>query len=110
MEPTFFETLWKEIRLMGRLMRDPDVPFLLKLLPLVPVLYFILPIDLLPDMIPALGQVDDLTAFFLGIKAFVRLAPPHVVQRHLELMEGNVVEGEWKPADPNDEPDAKDPW
>jgi uncharacterized membrane protein YkvA (DUF1232 family) len=77
---------WREIlhqaRLVFHLMRDPEVPVYLKALPFLGVLYLILPIDLLPDVVLGLGQLDDLTVLLIGSKIFIELAPPHIVAKH----------------------------
>jgi uncharacterized membrane protein YkvA (DUF1232 family) len=46
-------------RLLWRLMRDPRVPARSKALLFMIAGYLASPIDVLPDMIPGLGQVDD---------------------------------------------------
>jgi uncharacterized membrane protein YkvA (DUF1232 family) len=82
----FWRELWHQVRLVWYLVRDPDVPFYLKALPLAAVLYVLIPTDLIPDVLPGLGQLDDITALVLGGKIFIELAPPHVVSRYLEAM------------------------
>ncbi len=39
--------------------------------------------DLLPDVAPILGQIDDVAFLLAGSKIFLELAPAHVVARHL---------------------------
>ncbi len=41
--------------------------------------YAVSPIDLIPDMIPILGYLDDLVLVPLGIYLAVRLIPPEVL-------------------------------
>ena len=43
-----------------RFLKDKDVSTGKKLLFLVPILYFILPFDLVGDFFPVLGQLDDI--------------------------------------------------
>lgn len=86
-DPGFWQEVWQQLRLVFYLLRDPDVPIYLKLLPLAAVLYVLVPIDFLPDFYPMLGQVDDLTALVVGAKVFIEMAPPHVVARHLQAMQ-----------------------
>src|SRR5690349_10090916 len=47
--------LYRRVRLAFRLCREPRVPLLLKLLPLVAAGYVVSPLDLIPDVIPVLG-------------------------------------------------------
>jgi hypothetical protein len=45
--------------------------------------YALSPIDLIPDFIPLLGQLDDLLLVPLGIALAVRLTPAHLWQARL---------------------------
>ena len=83
-DPGFFREVWQQTRLVYALLRDPDVPFYLKLLPFTAVLYLLFPFDLLPDLVPVVGQLDDLTVLLVGAKLFIEMAPPHVVARHMD--------------------------
>ena len=79
----FLKELILQARLVWRLLRDPEVPFYLKLLPLAAAVYFISPIDFLPGaLFPGIGALDDLTAVLVGAKMFVEFVPPHIVARH----------------------------
>jgi uncharacterized membrane protein YkvA (DUF1232 family) len=70
-------------RLIIRLMQDERVPTWLKVgVPLVVALYFISPVDIIPDFIVGLGQLDDIGIILLGMALFIRLAPQFVVDEH----------------------------
>lgn len=58
--------------LVGRLARDPRVPRWRKLLLLVLVGYLALPFDLVPDVIPVVGQLDDVLLVALAVRGLVR--------------------------------------
>ena len=77
---------WREIvhqaRLVYCLLRDPDVPIYLKLVPFISLIYLMLPFDFVPDVLVGLGQLDDLTVMLIGSKIFIELAPPHLVSKH----------------------------
>ncbi len=78
-------------RLALRLMNDPRVPTWVRYgIPILVVLYIILPIDVIPDFIPGVGQVDDLTVVLLGMSMMSRLAPAHVVEEHQRALGYNV--------------------
>lgn len=83
-DPGFFREAWQQARLVYYLLRDRDVPFYLKLVPFTAVIYLLWPVDFLPDLVPFLGQLDDLTALLVGSKVFIELAPPHIVARYME--------------------------
>jgi uncharacterized membrane protein YkvA (DUF1232 family) len=82
----FFRELWRQARLVWHLLRSPEVPLYLKLLPAVAVIYILVPTDLIPDVFPVVGQLDDLTALLLGAKVFIELAPQDVVGRYIQAM------------------------
>ena len=88
-DPGFLREAWHQVRMVFKLLRDPKVPIYLKVLPFAAVLYLIWPIDLIADIIPGLGQLDDLTILLVGAKVFIELAPPDVVHRHLNILREN---------------------
>jgi uncharacterized membrane protein YkvA (DUF1232 family) len=59
--------------------RDPRTPWYAKALAALVAAYALSPIDLIPDFIPVLGQLDDLLLVPLGIALAVRLIPPEVL-------------------------------
>lgn len=73
---------WLNLRLTWNLVQDRRVPLWTKLIPLVSVIYVFSPLDFLPDVIPVLGQLDDVVIFTLAMRTFQRLAPPDVVEEH----------------------------
>ncbi len=83
-DPGFFREVWQQARLVYALLRDPEVPFYLKLLPFTAVLYLLFPLDIIPDIAPVVGQLDDLTVLLVGAKMFIELAPPHIVAQHMD--------------------------
>lgn len=70
-------------RLVFRLVLDRRVPIRTKLIPLVALVYLVSPFDIVHDMIPALGRIDDLIAIVLGILLFLVAAPYDVVVEHI---------------------------
>src|SRR5882762_8540923 len=71
------------IRLVWALLRDGRVPAQQKLILVGIGAYVVLPIDLIPDFVPVLGQLDDLAVVLLGLDLFIRSAPPDIVEEHL---------------------------
>lgn len=94
----FLGELWRQLKLVYYLMRDRDVPIYLKALPLVGLIYVLFPLDIVTDLIPVLGQIDDLMIMTIGAKVFIEMAPADVVAKYTALMRGEalptIVEGE----------------
>ncbi len=68
---------------LWKLVRHPDTPRAPKWVALLVLAYALSPIDLIPDFIPVLGQLDDLLLVPLGIALAVRLTPAHLWQARL---------------------------
>jgi len=77
-----------QVRLTYRLLRDPRVPFWAKAIPLLPLIYLLSPIDILPDFIPVLGQLDDLTLLVAGMRLFEAMTPEYITHEHRQAIEG----------------------
>ena len=67
--------LKRNVAVLSLAARDPAVPLAAKLLAGAVAAYALSPIDLIPDFIPVLGQLDDLIIVPLGIALVVRLTP-----------------------------------
>lgn len=74
-------------QLVWRLLQDDRVPTPLKVvIPLGVALYFVMPLDFIPDFIPVLGQLDDLGVVLLGMSLLINLAPRDVVNEHRQTL------------------------
>jgi uncharacterized membrane protein YkvA (DUF1232 family) len=67
-------------RLYWRLFRDRRVPILPKALLVMTLLYVVSPLDVIPEFIPVIGEIDDVVVVLSGLWLFVRLCPPEVVR------------------------------
>jgi len=79
--------IWKlpmYARVIWGLVRDPRTPLPLKALLGAALAYLVMPIDLVPDAIPILGQADDLTVLLLVLDLFIANAPAEVRREHME--------------------------
>ena len=104
--------LVRTLRLVWRLFNDPRVPFLTKLIIPFTILYVLSPIDLIPDPILGLGQLDDIGAVIVGLKMFIEFCPHGVVEEHrrdIAAKDGakpasdeNIIEGTYREV-PNDD-------
>jgi uncharacterized membrane protein YkvA (DUF1232 family) len=73
-------------KLFSGLIKDPRVSAGAKLVVAGILTYVIVPTDVLPDFLIGIGQLDDLVVIFAGLKLFLRLCPPEVVQEHLQAI------------------------
>ena len=77
--------------LCARLMVDPRVPAKERLLVAGAIVYAFLPLDFIPDMLPFVGQVDDLYLIGLTLLRLMSVSDPRVVREHWRGG-GDVVE------------------
>jgi uncharacterized membrane protein YkvA (DUF1232 family) len=62
--------------------KDPRVPWYAKLLMALIIGYVISPIDLIPDFIPIIGQIDDLIIVPAGIALVIKMIPKSVMDEY----------------------------
>jgi uncharacterized membrane protein YkvA (DUF1232 family) len=96
---SFIRDLIQQAKLAYNLIMDPRVHPVTKLIPLAALGYLVLPIDLAPDLIPLLGQLDDAAVLMFGLRMFFEFAPPAVVEEHLKRLAEKVGRGEWTVVD-----------
>lgn len=77
--------------LCARLMVDPRVPAKERLLVAGAIVYAFMPLDFIPDMLPFVGQVDDLYLIGLTLLRLMSVSDPRVVREHWRGG-GDVVE------------------
>jgi len=69
-------------RLFAGLLRDPRIPFRAKLVLGATALYLAMPIDLVPDLIPIVGSLDDAIVAAFALRFVVRASSPEIVAEH----------------------------
>jgi uncharacterized membrane protein YkvA (DUF1232 family) len=69
-------------RLFAGLLRDPRVPFRAKLVLGATALYLAMPIDLVPDLIPIVGSLDDAIVAAFALRFVVRASSAEIVAEH----------------------------
>jgi uncharacterized membrane protein YkvA (DUF1232 family) len=69
----------KELILAWTILRDARTPASAKLATIAAVLYMLSPIDLVPDLIPILGWLDDGVVALLLLKLAQRLLPAELL-------------------------------
>ena len=73
-----------KFRLAKLLLSDKRVPWYAKAIIPALVLYLAMPLDIIPDFIPVIGQLDDLLIAGLAGWAFVKLSPQNVVAEAIQ--------------------------
>ena len=68
--------------LFKRLLSDPRVEWWRKVLLVLVIVYLASPIDLVPDFIPVLGQLDDAILVALVLRGLLRSAGPRLLREH----------------------------
>jgi len=74
-----FGALWwkfkKDIMMVFAMLRNPTAPAIAKLVALMAAVYIVSPVDLVPDVIPILGWIDDGVIAILLFKLAFKLLP-----------------------------------
>lgn len=70
------------LRLLGGLMLDGRVSLIDRLMVVGAFAYIVSPLDFIPDVIPFLGQVDDVFLLVAAVQRLVKRAGRSVVLRH----------------------------
>lgn len=68
----------KELALVWAMLRDPRTPGAAKLTVLLAVLYVLSPVDLIPDVVPLLGWLDDGVVAVLLLRLAMQFLPPEL--------------------------------
>jgi uncharacterized membrane protein YkvA (DUF1232 family) len=76
---------WNDrLSLTWRLARDRRVPIYARPLALLPALYMLSPIDVLPDFIPIVGKLDDAFVVSTAYSVLSWLVPDSLLREHLQ--------------------------
>ena len=81
-----------QLRLTWALLKDPRVPIWTKAIPVIGLLYVLSPIDIIPDFIIGLGQLDDLAIVIGGMRLFAAVVPQDIVEEHRAEIAGKPLE------------------
>ena len=71
------------VKLAAAMARDPQVPKQAKAVLGVGGTYAVSPFDLVPGIIPVVGQLDDLYVILTALQQAVKMTPAQVADRHL---------------------------
>lgn len=78
------------VRLYWRLVCDRRVSVWPKALLLLSIVYVLSPVDFIPDVIPLVGEVDDLVIVILVCRLFIYLCPRAVVGEHVRHIDAGI--------------------
>ena len=71
------------VRVFYRLMTDPRVSLIAKLVPPFGLLLLFTPPALELDFVPLIGELDWLLVILISLKVFIWMCPPDVVREHV---------------------------
>jgi len=71
-------------KMLYRLIKEPQIPASEKALFLSALAYLVSPWDFLPDIVPFLGQIDDLLLLSLVLKRFMNIAGEDLLLQYWE--------------------------
>ena len=87
------------------LLGDPRVAKLPRFAVLAAIAYLISPVDLVPDFLPVIGEMDDLVVAFGALKMFLNLCPPAAEAFHRAALDARRPFSRMEPADVVIEPE-----
>lgn len=89
-------TFRTELVTLWRAFLAPETPWHIKALMLLVPLYLLSPLDLIPDVIPLLGWVDDFVVIPMLVSWIVRMLPQRA-PAYSRAPEGDrVIDGTWR--------------
>ena len=85
--------LESEIKVLYLAFKDPRTPWYAKTFMAFIIAYAVSPIDLVPDLIPVLGYVDDLILIPAGIYLSVKMVPQEVMAENRQKARSVLIFG-----------------
>ena len=79
--------LRQQVQLAGSVFGDPRMPAMSRVVLAFLILYLASPLDLIPDFVPVIGQVDDIVMIALGGALLLKTAPAGLLEEHLQRFE-----------------------
>ncbi len=77
-------------KLLYRIARDPRVPRRNKMVAVALAAYGIMPVDIIPDWLPGIGQLDDIVLIALSLDTLLNRIPEEVLRDHWEGDSGTL--------------------
>lgn len=82
------------VKLYFRLLSDRRIGLWPKALLIGAIAYAVSPLDFIPDMIPVVGEMDDLAIVLFACRTFIQMCPQEIVAEHVR---GIDQTGAWAP-------------
>ncbi len=76
-----FKATGREIAVLWFACKNPATPRIVKVCAVLMAVYVISPIDLVSDLLPVIGWLDDIALVALGVPALLRLVPADVLEQ-----------------------------
>ena len=86
----FIRHLPRLVRMYWHLLCDRRVSVWPKALLVLSFIYVLSPIDLIPDFLPVLGEIDDLVVLIAVCRLFIYLCPLEVVREHVYKIDAGL--------------------
>ena len=67
------------------------MPLLVKAVIPALVAYLLMPLDIIPDFIPVIGQLDDLLLIALAVGLIFRFTPVELLEEHIRRLETDAA-------------------
>ena len=89
-------------RWIMKLLTDRRIPIRAKLIIVAAFIYLISPFDLVPDIVPISGWIDDIVVTLVAGVLFMLMVPRDVLMEHMgrrastRPRDGKVIDGEYK--------------
>ena len=82
-----------EILMLWAMLRNPAAPMVSKVTAILAVVYIIMPVDLVPDIIPILGWLDDGIIAYVLIKLAFKFLPKDMYESLKAQFDKKSVKG-----------------
>jgi uncharacterized membrane protein YkvA (DUF1232 family) len=82
--------------LLYLIVRHPKTPWYVRVLIFVPLAYVLFPLDIISDLLPILGQLDDFVILRYGYLVLFKLIPPMILEESREKAEAKLSQINWK--------------
>ena len=83
LSPLILPRMLRTAYLVWKLTFDSRVPLLLRVLVPTALVYFVIPVSIVPDVLPfGVGLIEDILLLLLAVWALISFAPAHVVEQY----------------------------